>query len=108
MVKDDENTDEPTQGFDAYYSENVFEKGLTHATAHNKEVRVINIEFNHPSIKPWLMTTVESALKDIQHKQPDKSLRSLAITYSSVSLDRLAIGNNQGWVFHEFFGFMRQ
>ena len=108
MVNDDEDTDEPTQGFDAYYSENVFEKGLTHATAHNKEVQVLNIEFNHPSIKPWLMTTVESALKDIQHKQPDRSLRSLAITYSSVSLDRLAIGNNQGWVFHEFFGFMRQ
>lgn len=108
MIKDDEDTDEPTQGFDAYYSENVFEKGLTHATAHNKEVQVMNIEFNHPSIKPWLMTTVESALKDIQHKQPDKSLRSLAITYSSVSLDRLAIGNNQGWLFHEFFGFMRQ
>lgn len=108
MVNDDEDTDEPTQGFDAYYSENVFEKGLTHATAHNKEVQVIDFEFTHPSIRPWLITTTQAALEDIQRKQPDKSLRSLAITYSSVSLDRITISNNQGWAFHEFFGFMRQ
>lgn len=107
MVSDDEDTDEPTQGFDAYYSENVFEKGLTHATAHNKEVQVIDFEFTNPSIKPWLITTTQAALEDIQRKQPDKSLRSLSITYSSVSLDRITLSNNQGWAFHEFFGFMR-
>ena len=108
MVNDDEDTDEPTQGFDAYYSEDVFEKGLTRAVPHNQELQVLNFEFTHPYIKPWLLTTTQAALKDIQRKQPDKSLRSLAITYSSVSLDRITLNNNRGWRFHEFFGFMRE
>lgn len=108
MVNDDEDTDEPTQGFDAYYSEDVFEKGLTHTSPHNKEIQLLNFEFIHPYIKPWLLTTTQAALKDIQRKQPDKSLRSLAITYSSVSLDRITLSNNRGWRFHEFFGFMRE
>ena len=108
MVNDDEDTDEPTTGFDAYFSEDVFEKGLTHASPHNQELQVLNFEFTHPFIKPWLLTTTQAALKDIQRKQPDKSLRSLAITYSSVSLDRITLSNNKGWRFHEFFGFMRE
>ena len=108
MVNDDEDTDEPTQGFDAYYSEDVFEKGLTHTSPHNREIQLLNFEFIHPYIKPWLLTTTQAALKDIQRKQPDKSLRSLAITYSSVSLDRITLNNNRGWRFHEFFGFMRE
>ena len=107
-VNDDEDTDEPTTGFDAYFSEDVFEKGLTHASPHNQELQVLNFEFTHPFIKPWLLTTTQAALKDIQRKQPDKSLRSLAITYSSVSLDRITLSNNKGWRFHEFFGFMRE
>lgn len=108
MVNDDENTDIPSQGFDAYYSEDVFEKGLTYASPHNKELQVLNFEFMHPHIKPWLLTTIQAALKDIQRKQPDKGLRALAITYSSVSLDRMTLSNNKGWRFHEFFGFMRE
>lgn len=108
MVNDDESTDTPSQGFDAYYSEDVFEKGLTRASPHNQELQVLNFEFTHPYIKPWLLTTTQAALKDIQRKQPDKSLRSLAITYSSVSLDRITLSNNRGWRFHEFFGFMRE
>lgn len=108
IVNDDESTDTPSQGFDAYYSEDVFEKGLTRAVPHNQELQVLNFEFTHPYIKPWLLTTTQAALKDIQRKQPDKSLRSLAITYSSVSLDRITLNNNRGWRFHEFFGFMRE
>ena len=38
MVNDDEETDVPTTGFDAYYAEDVFEKGLVKSTIHNKVV----------------------------------------------------------------------
>ena len=108
MVNDDEHTDTPSQGFDAYYSEEVFEKGLTRAVPQNQALQVFNFTCAHPAIKPWLLTSTQTALIDLQRKQPDKSLRTLAITYASVSLDRLTLSNNRGWVFNEFFGFMRQ
>ena len=108
MVHDHEDTDYPSEGLDAYYSEEVFGKGLHLASPHNKEVEVIDIEFTNPSIRPWIMTSIEQELKHLQHKQPDKSLRSLAITYLSASLEKSSINQSRGWAYHPLFGFMRQ
>ena len=107
MVNDDEDTDIPTEGFDAYYAEEVFEKGLFIASSNNKALSPLKFEFNHPTIKPWLETTLNHELLALQRKQPDKHLKSLAITYASVSLDSIKLSNNRGWQFHEFFGFIR-
>lgn len=108
MVNDDEDADTPTTGFDAYYAEDVFEKGLTKSTTHNKAIQPLNFNFKHAQIKPWLSTSLNDVLQDLQVAQPDKSLRSLAITYSSVSLDSIKANNSRGWAFHEFFGFVRE
>lgn len=108
MVNDDEDADTPTTGFDAYYAEDVFEKGLTKSTIHNKTIQPLNFNFEHAQIKPWLSTSLNDVLQDLQVAQPDKSLRSLAITYSSVSLDSIKANNSRGWAFHEFFGFVRE
>ena len=107
IVKDDEDTDEPTQGFDAYHSEDVFEKGLAKSTIHNKTIQPLPFDFAHTQIKPWLTASLNSVLQELQKSQPDKSLRSLAITYSSVSLDSIKSNHSRGWAFHEFFGFVR-
>ncbi|MFP3455942.1 type I-F CRISPR-associated helicase Cas3f [Psychrobacter sp. SIMBA_152] len=108
MVNDDEETDMPTTGFNAYYAEDVFEKGLVKSTIHNKTIQPLDFNFEHAQIKPWLSTSLNDVLQDLQVAQPDKSLRSLAITYSSVSLDRIKANNSRGWAFHEFFGFVRE
>ncbi|WP_372815909.1 type I-F CRISPR-associated helicase Cas3f [Psychrobacter sp.] len=108
MVNDDEETDVPTTGFDAYYAEDVFEKGLVKSTIHNKTIQPLDFNFEHAQIKPWLSTSLNDVLQDLQVAQPDKSLLSLAITYSSVSLDSIKANNSRGWAFHEFFGFVRE
>ena len=108
MVHDDEETDEPSLGLDAYHAEDVFDKGLNRSTIQNSVIQPLDFEFTHNQIKPWLTTSLNTALLDLQKAQPDKSLRSLAITYSSASLDRITTNNNRGWGFHEFFGFVRQ
>lgn len=108
MVNDDEDTDTPTTGFDAYYAEDVFEKGLAKSSTHNKTIQSLDFNFEHAQIKPWLGTSLNDVLQDLKVAQPDKSLRSLAITYSSVSLDSIKANNSRGWVFHEFFGFVRE
>ncbi|NYR09077.1 type I-F CRISPR-associated helicase Cas3f [Psychrobacter sp. BI730] len=108
MVNDDEETDVPTTGFDAYYAEDVFEKGLVKSTIHNKTIQPLDFNFEHAQIKSWLSTSLNDVLQDLQVAQPDKSLRSLAITYSSVSLDSIKANNSRGWTFHEFFGFVRE
>lgn len=108
MVNDDEDADTPTTGFDAYYAEDVFEKGLTKSTIHSKTIQPLNFNFEHAQIKPWLSTSLNDVLQDLQVAQPDKSLLSLAITYSSVSLDSIKANNSRGWAFHEFFGFVRE
>ena len=108
MVNDNEETDAPTTGFDAYYAEDVFEKGLVKSTIHNKTIQPLDFNFEHAQIKPWLSTSLNDVLQDLQVAQPDKSLRSLAITYSSVSLDSIKANNSRGWAFHEFFGFVRE
>lgn len=107
MINDDENTDEPTPGFDAYYAEDVFEKGLSKSSTHNKTIQPLAFTFEHAQIKPWLTISLHDVLQDLQQLQPEKSLRSLAITYSSVSLDSMRSSNSSGWMFHEFFGFAR-
>ncbi|MGP5064725.1 type I-F CRISPR-associated helicase Cas3f [Psychrobacter celer] len=108
MVNDNEETDVPTTGFDAYYAEDVFEKGLVKSTIHNKTIQPLDFNFEHAQIKPWLSTSLNDVLQDLQVAQPDKSLLSLAITYSSVSLDSIKANNSRGWAFHEFFGFVRE
>lgn len=108
MVHDDQETDEPSLRLDAYHAEDVFEKGLARSTIHNSVIQSLDFEFTHSQIKPWLTTSLTTALLDLQKMQPEKSLRSLAITYSSASLDRIMTNNNRGWAFHEFFGFIRQ
>lgn len=107
MVHDDEETDEPSLGLDAYHAEDVFDKGLALSTIQNSVIQSLDFEFTHSQIKPWLTTSLNTALLDLQKAQPDKSLR-LAITYSSASLDRITTNNSRGWGFHEFFGFVRQ
>ncbi|WP_201598951.1 type I-F CRISPR-associated helicase Cas3f [Psychrobacter vallis] len=107
MVNDNEDSDEPTTGFDAYFAEDVFEKGLAKSSSHNKTIQPLIFDFTHTQIKPWLTASLGSILQDLQVAQPDKSLRSLAITYSSVSLDSINARNSRGWAFHEFFGFVR-
>ncbi|WP_413519885.1 type I-F CRISPR-associated helicase Cas3f [Psychrobacter glacincola] len=107
MVNDDENTDEPTPGFDVYYSEDVFEKGLAKSSTHNKTIQPLAFSFEHAQIKPWLTVSLNDILQDLQLSHSDKSLRSLAITYSSVSLDSIKSSNSSGWIFNEFFGFVR-
>ena len=108
MVHDDEDTDGATTGFDAYFSDDVFEKGLAKSSTHNKTIQPLVFNFEHARIKPWLSTSLNEVLQDLQVAQPDKSLRSLAITYSSVSLDSIKANNSRGWAFHEFFGFVRE
>ena len=107
MVNDDEDSDEPTTGFDVYYAEDVFEKGLNKSTTHNKTIQPLAFNFEHAQIKPWLTTSLDEVLQGLQLSYSDKSLRSLAITYSSVSLDSIKSSNSRGWMFHEFFGFVR-
>lgn len=97
----------PSMGFDTYYSEDVFEKGLAKSSTHNKTIQPLAFNFEHEQIKPWLTVSLNDVLQDLQKSQPDKSLRSLAITYSSVSLDSIKSSNSSGWMFHEFFGFVR-
>lgn len=108
MVNDGEDTDTPTTGFDVYYAEDVFEKGIAKSTVHNKTIQPLDFNFKHAQIKPWLNTSLNDVLQDLQVAQPDKSLRSLAITYSSVSLDSIKANNSRGWAFHPFFGFMHE
>lgn len=108
MVNDDEDADTPMTGFDAYYAEDVFEKGLVKSTIHNKTIQPLDFNFEHAQIKPWLSASLNDVLQDLKVAQPDKSLRSLAITYSSVSLDSIKANNSRGWAFHEFFGFVRE
>lgn len=107
MVDDDEDTDVPSIGFDTYYAEDVFEKGLNKSSTHNKTIQPLAFNFEHAQIKPWLTTSLDEALQGLQLSYSDKSLRLLAITYSSVSLDIIRSGNSSGWMFHEFFGFVR-
>lgn len=94
--------------YDVYYHEDVLEQGLIYAGKHNKEVMKMKFEFNHPQVKPWLYSDVRDVLHTLQSKQPDKSLRSLAVAYSSVSLERLTTNDSKGWLFHEYFGFTKQ
>nr|WP_319052351.1 type I-F CRISPR-associated helicase Cas3f [Psychrobacter sp. PP-21] len=108
MVHDDEDTEIPSLGFDVYHSEDVFEKGLAKSSTQNQTIYPLSFDFEHPQVKPWLTSPLNEALQNMQIAQPDKSLRSLAITYSSVSLDSIKSSNSKGWAFHEFFGFMRQ
>ena len=61
MVNDDEETDVPTTGFDAYYAEDVFEKGLVKSTIHNKTIQPLDFNFEHAQIKPWLSTSLNDA-----------------------------------------------
>ena len=103
----DEDTDMPSIGFEAYYAEDVFEKGLTKSTPQNKAIQPLAFKFEHAQIKPWLTTSLNDVLQDLQLSHSDKSMRSLAITYSSVSLDSIKSSNSRGWAFHEFFGFIR-
>lgn len=108
MVNDGEDTDTPTTGFDVYYAEDVFEKGIVKSSTHNKTIQSLDFNFEHTQIKPWLSTSLYDVLQELKVAQPDKSLRSLAITYSSVSLDSIKANNSRGWAFHEFFGFVRE
>jgi len=108
MVHDDEDTEIPSLGFYVYHSEDVFEKGLAKSSTQNQTIYPLSFDFEHPQVKPWLTSPLNEALQNMQIAQPDKSLRSLAITYSSVSLDSIQSSNSKGWAFHEFFGFMRQ
>lgn len=108
MVNDAEDVDISTQGFDAYYAEDVFEKGLTKSTPQNKTLQPLVFEFTSTQIKPWLSTSLNTELNKLKIAAPDKSLRSLAITYSSVSLDSIKSNNSRGWMFNEFFGFVRE
>lgn len=111
IAYDSEDTETPSEGIDAYLSEDVFNKGLANANPHNKEIQIIEFDFSDHSsnttIKPWLTIDLEIELKALQQREPEKSLRSLAINYSSVSLDRVTVSNSRGWGFHPFFGFMR-
>ncbi|MBP2280693.1 CRISPR-associated endonuclease/helicase Cas3 [Psychrobacter sp. PL19] len=108
IVSDDEDMDIPTQGFDAYYAEDIFEKGLAKSSAQNKVLQPLVFEFTSARIKPWLSTSLNAELNKLEVAEPDKSLRSLAITYSSVSLDSIKTNNSRGWKFNEFFGFVRE
>ncbi|WP_201617939.1 type I-F CRISPR-associated helicase Cas3f [Psychrobacter urativorans] len=108
MVNDDEDMDIPTQGFDAYYAEDIFEKGLAKSTPQNKTLQPLAFDFTSAQVKPWLTTSLNAELNKLKIAEPDKSLRSLAITYSSVSLDSIKSNNSNGWMFNEFFGFVRE
>ena len=104
----DEDIEMPAAGFDVYHREDVFEKGLAKSSTQNKTITPFAFAFTHPQVKPWLSTSINSALQALHSTHPDSSLRALAIIYSLVSLDRVTNHNSRGWAFHEFFGFVRQ
>ncbi len=95
-------------GFDAYYREDVLEKGLTKASLQNKVILPLAFDFGQSQIKPWLVGSLANELRQLQHSGLPQSLRALAISYATVSLDRVEISAPHGWAFHEFFGFVRQ
>ncbi|WP_374295036.1 type I-F CRISPR-associated helicase Cas3f [Acinetobacter sp.] len=95
-------------GFDAYYAEDVYANTLKDSTPQNQSFKNLDFDFEHPQISPWLNTTLEQALLNIQQHEPEYSINSLAIRYASVSLDRIDTQNSRGWLFSEYLGFIRQ
>ncbi|UJF25015.1 type I-F CRISPR-associated helicase Cas3f [Suttonella sp. R2A3] len=93
---------ESIREFLPFYTEDVFEK-KHEATPQSQYIRPLDYTFNHPQISPWLITSLVDALNQLKEKESDKSLKSLSMSYNSVSLE----SNQNGWCFHEFFGFMR-
>ena len=95
-------------GFDAYYAEDVYANTLKDSTPQNQSFKNLDFDFEHPQISPWLNSTLEQALLNLQQHEPEYSNNSLAIRYASVSLDRIDTQNSRGWLFSEYLGFIRQ
>ncbi|MGR6982023.1 type I-F CRISPR-associated helicase Cas3f [Testudinibacter sp. P27/CKL/0425] len=91
-------------GFDVYSSEQVRKLTLAASARHNHYVRYEPITFQNPQLSAWLCIDLETALAQLQQQNSEqRSLKSLAITYSCVTLDE----NRHGWFFNEWLGFWR-
>lgn len=95
-------------GFDAYYAEDVYANRLKESTPQNQCFQKFEHYLEHQQINPWLNTTFEQALLNLQQYEPEQSINGLAVRYASVSLDQINTQNSRGWLFSEYLGFIRQ
>lgn len=94
------NTDNE-YGYDAYLAEAVYSHSLSESPTCNQRIQPHQQQFNHTSISPWLSTSLNDALDDIQAKMPDHKLRTLAVRFATVSLQE-----RDSWHFSEYLGFL--
>lgn len=95
---------EDDKSVDPFYADDVSENSLLDATPHPQYIKQLPYNFGHSQITPWLVQSLNQALLALQEIETERSIRGLAVSYASVSLPE----NQNGWLFHEFFGFIQE
>jgi CRISPR-associated endonuclease/helicase Cas3 len=90
-------------GFNAYAAQQVYEKGLEQSNLHNKILQPFTLPHSNTHLSPWLNSGLYACLEKLQQRLPEKSIASLACRYATVQLPV----HENGWYFHEWFGFWR-
>jgi CRISPR-associated endonuclease/helicase Cas3 len=93
------------EGFSFYTEEKVWQEGEGAAT--------VNTLFNftelgnYGQIKPWLSFDLASALEELAQRLGEEDLRSVALRFSTVTLEELKDnrGSGNSWNFHPWLGF---
>lgn len=93
---------ENDDGFDVYALEDVYKKGIQHANKHNSYIQPMDFEYKNSQIDTWLDGDVYDELLYLQSYFPEKSLSSLAIALSRVTLADASYHDR--WYFCPFLG----
>ena len=93
---------ENDDGFDVYALEDIYKKGIQHANKHNSYIQPMDFEYKNSQIDTWLDGDVYDELLYLQSYFPEKSLPSLAIALSRVTLADASYHDR--WYFCPFLG----
>lgn len=92
----------------AYVAKDIYDQSLKEAKPQNQCFAALSFDFKHLQVTPWLVTSLDKALVDIQQYEPEQHINAIAVRYATVSLDQIDERNSRGWFFSEYLGFLRQ
>ncbi len=88
-------------GFAAYYAEQIRMKGGEESSRQNHLIQPFTLEQNNRHLSPWLTDSLAGSLERLSRKKEGKSMEWLASRYATVQVPP----SQNGWCFHEWFGF---
>lgn len=87
--------------FAAYYAEQIRTKGREESSRQNHHIKAFSLQQSNRCLSPWLTDSLAASLERLSREKEGQSMAWLASRYATVQLPP----SQNGWYFHEWFGF---